>query len=183
MHGADPLFICARYPFTNNQTTPPMDWEQYVSEIASDIMKEQSPKRYCWQLIWIGYLIFSSCFYKLFFECPVLPLEVDMEFKTSGDLTLREGSCKFKRTIGFWVCYKNREKPIRLHIPSVAQWFGLETPMLKVSRSIPHARESRGFAFWVVLVSPGLTSAGYLSCVICELLYRSEDSILCASKG
>ena len=24
---------------------PPMDWEEYVSEIASDIMKEQSPKR------------------------------------------------------------------------------------------------------------------------------------------
>ncbi|KAL3379063.1 hypothetical protein AABB24_000002 [Solanum stoloniferum] len=34
-----------QYPFTNNQTIPPMDWEQYVSEIASDIMKEQSPKR------------------------------------------------------------------------------------------------------------------------------------------
>ncbi|KAF3665686.1 replication factor C subunit 3 isoform X1 [Capsicum chacoense] len=34
-----------QYPFTNNQAIPPMDWEQYVSEIASDIMKEQSPKR------------------------------------------------------------------------------------------------------------------------------------------
>ncbi|RVW90329.1 Replication factor C subunit 3 [Vitis vinifera] len=34
-----------RYPFTNNQAMPPMDWEEYVSEIASDIMKEQSPKR------------------------------------------------------------------------------------------------------------------------------------------
>ncbi|WMV08224.1 hypothetical protein MTR67_001609 [Solanum verrucosum] len=66
-----------RYPFTNNQTIPPMDWEQYVSEIASDIMKEQSPKRY------------------------FLPLEVDMEFKTTGDSTLREGNCKVKRTLGF----------------------------------------------------------------------------------
>lgn len=34
-----------QYPFTNNQAIPPMDWEQYLSEIASDIMKEQSPKR------------------------------------------------------------------------------------------------------------------------------------------
>ncbi|KAG0475658.1 hypothetical protein HPP92_015344 [Vanilla planifolia] len=34
-----------QYPFTVNQAVPAMDWEQYVSEIASDIMKEQSPKR------------------------------------------------------------------------------------------------------------------------------------------
>ncbi|KAF7148203.1 hypothetical protein RHSIM_Rhsim03G0049600 [Rhododendron simsii] len=34
-----------QYPFTSNQAIPPMDWEEYVSEIASDIMKEQSPKR------------------------------------------------------------------------------------------------------------------------------------------
>nr|XP_043632878.1 replication factor C subunit 3 [Erigeron canadensis] len=34
-----------QYPFTNNQVIPPMDWEEYVSEIASDIMKEQSPKK------------------------------------------------------------------------------------------------------------------------------------------
>lgn len=33
-----------QYPFTSNQTISPMDWEQYVHEIASDIMKEQSPK-------------------------------------------------------------------------------------------------------------------------------------------
>ncbi|KAF9591256.1 hypothetical protein IFM89_003207 [Coptis chinensis] len=33
-----------QYPFTNNQAIPPMDWEQYVSEIATDIMQEQSPK-------------------------------------------------------------------------------------------------------------------------------------------
>lgn len=36
--------VC-RYPFSSKQTIPPMDWEEYVSEIASDIMKEQSPKR------------------------------------------------------------------------------------------------------------------------------------------
>ncbi|XP_043695612.1 replication factor C subunit 3 isoform X1 [Telopea speciosissima] len=34
-----------QYPFTSNQIIPPMDWEQYISEIASDIMQEQSPKR------------------------------------------------------------------------------------------------------------------------------------------
>ncbi|CAM8894694.1 unnamed protein product [Rhodiola kirilowii] len=34
-----------QYPFTPNQAIPPMDWEEYVFEIASDIMKEQSPKR------------------------------------------------------------------------------------------------------------------------------------------
>lgn len=41
-------FICygCRYPFTNSQVIPPMDWEEYVLEIASDIMKEQSPKRF-----------------------------------------------------------------------------------------------------------------------------------------
>lgn len=34
-----------QYPFTVSQPIPPMDWELYVSEISSDIMKEQSPKR------------------------------------------------------------------------------------------------------------------------------------------
>ncbi|KAK6160225.1 hypothetical protein DH2020_003606 [Rehmannia glutinosa] len=34
-----------QYPFTTNQPIPPMDWEEYVSEIASSIFKEQSPKR------------------------------------------------------------------------------------------------------------------------------------------
>ncbi|CAJ1947798.1 unnamed protein product [Sphenostylis stenocarpa] len=34
-----------QYPFTSKQEISPMDWEEYISEIASDIMKEQSPKR------------------------------------------------------------------------------------------------------------------------------------------
>ncbi|KAK4786699.1 hypothetical protein SAY86_010532 [Trapa natans] len=37
-----------QYPFTSNQAIPPMDWEEYVSEIVSDIMKEQSPKRFAY---------------------------------------------------------------------------------------------------------------------------------------
>ncbi|BBN67973.1 ATPase family associated with various cellular activities, partial [Prunus dulcis] len=39
------FLLCTMYPFTSNQAIPPMDWEEYVSEIASDVMKEQSPKR------------------------------------------------------------------------------------------------------------------------------------------
>ncbi|XP_038877712.1 replication factor C subunit 3 [Benincasa hispida] len=34
-----------QYPFVSNQAIPPMDWEEYITEIASDILKEQSPKR------------------------------------------------------------------------------------------------------------------------------------------
>ncbi|OEL36535.1 Replication factor C subunit 5 [Dichanthelium oligosanthes] len=34
-----------QYPFTSNQVAPPLDWEQYVSEIATDVLTEQSPKR------------------------------------------------------------------------------------------------------------------------------------------
>ncbi|KAG5616544.1 hypothetical protein H5410_016368 [Solanum commersonii] len=44
-------------------------------------------------------------------------------------------------------------------------WFGLGTSMLEVSSSKPLASESKGFAFWVELVAPGLPSASYLSYV------------------
>ncbi|WMV31047.1 hypothetical protein MTR67_024432 [Solanum verrucosum] len=43
--------------------------------------------------------------------------------------------------------------------------------------------ESKGFAFLVELVAPGLPSVGYLSYVVCELLHRSGGFTLCASKG
>lgn len=43
---ANILLLAPRYPFTVNQAIPPMDWEEYVSEIASSIFKEQSPKRF-----------------------------------------------------------------------------------------------------------------------------------------
>lgn len=49
-----------QYPFTNNQVIPPMDWEEYVSEIASDIMKEQSPKR-LFQVRGKLYELLSNC--------------------------------------------------------------------------------------------------------------------------
>ncbi|WMV41697.1 hypothetical protein MTR67_035082 [Solanum verrucosum] len=45
--------------------------------------------------------------------------------------------------------------------------------MLEVSSLKPLAGESKGFAFWVELVAPGLPSAGYLSYVACKLLHRS----------
>ncbi|EFJ13022.1 hypothetical protein SELMODRAFT_121188 [Selaginella moellendorffii] len=34
-----------QYPFTENQPVQTTDWEQYIVEIASDIVNEQSPKR------------------------------------------------------------------------------------------------------------------------------------------
>ncbi|KAF3598134.1 hypothetical protein DY000_02025923 [Brassica cretica] len=32
------------YPFTDNQAISPMDWEEYVAEISTDMLREQSPK-------------------------------------------------------------------------------------------------------------------------------------------
>uniref|UniRef100_A0A0V0H973 Putative ovule protein n=1 Tax=Solanum chacoense TaxID=4108 RepID=A0A0V0H973_SOLCH len=61
--------------------------------------------------------------------------------------------------------------------------FGLGTSMLEVSSSKPLASESKGFAFWVELVAPGLPSTGYLSYLVCELLHRSGGFTLCAPKG
>ncbi|GAQ82950.1 Replication factor C subunit RFC3 [Klebsormidium nitens] len=34
-----------QYPFTDNQQVQVMDWEAYITEIANDIVNEQSPKR------------------------------------------------------------------------------------------------------------------------------------------
>ena len=45
-----------KYPFSEDQVVPAMDWEQYVSEIASDIMKEQSPKRF-----FLRFIILRTC--------------------------------------------------------------------------------------------------------------------------
>lgn len=44
-------------------------------------------------------------------------------------------------------------------------------------------RKSKGFTFWVELVTLGLPSVGNLPCVGCELLRRSRSFTLCASKG
>lgn len=59
------LSVChwhgCRYPFTSNQIIPSMDWEEYVSEIASDIMKEQSPKRFFYILQYCLYFSIVHC--------------------------------------------------------------------------------------------------------------------------
>ncbi|WMV31780.1 hypothetical protein MTR67_025165 [Solanum verrucosum] len=52
------------------------------------------------------------------------------------------------------------------------EWFDLGTSMLEVSSSKPLASESKGFAFWVELVAPGLPGAGYLSYVVPPGDYR-----------
>ncbi|XP_021282560.1 replication factor C subunit 3 [Herrania umbratica] len=49
-----------QYPFTSSQAIPPMDWEEYISEIATDIMKEQSPKR-LFQVRGKVYELLSNC--------------------------------------------------------------------------------------------------------------------------
>ncbi|WMV14755.1 hypothetical protein MTR67_008140 [Solanum verrucosum] len=59
---------------------------------------------------------------------------------------------------------------------SKPQWFGLGTSMLEVSSSKPLASESKGFAFWVELVAPGLPSAGYLSYVHNSREYEKDKS-------
>ncbi|WMV42143.1 hypothetical protein MTR67_035528 [Solanum verrucosum] len=51
----------------------------------------------------------------------------------------------------------------------IEKWFELGTFMLEVSSSKPLASESKGFAFWVKLVAPGLPSAGYVSYVVCDI--------------
>ncbi|KAG5629707.1 hypothetical protein H5410_001424 [Solanum commersonii] len=55
--------------------------------------------------------------------------------------------------------------------------------MSEVSSLKPLANESKGFAFWVELVAPGLPSVGYLSYVICELLHKSGGFTLLSPKG
>jgi hypothetical protein len=36
-----------------------MDWEEYISQIASDIMKEQSPKRFAFDTVY-SFLVFHD---------------------------------------------------------------------------------------------------------------------------
>ena len=72
----------------------------------------------------------------------------------------------------------------RIKLPfEVAQWFELWTSVLEVSSSKPLASESKGFAFWVELVVPGLPSADYLSNVVCELLHKSRGLPCAHPKG
>lgn len=104
------FFLNCRYPFTSNQVAPPLDWEQYVSEIAADIMKEQSPKRFImFQLLWLycssRMLMILFCLL-LFFYCSTYLLCEICEyhgFTTSLDLT-----SNFKFNIsGYLLCARS----------------------------------------------------------------------------
>jgi hypothetical protein len=41
----DPSCLVCRYPFTAHQIVQTTDWEQFIVEVANDIVNEQSPKR------------------------------------------------------------------------------------------------------------------------------------------
>ncbi|KAJ8506616.1 hypothetical protein OPV22_007502 [Ensete ventricosum] len=81
-----------QYPFTINQALPPLDWEQYVSEIASDIMKEQSPKR-----------LFSvrGKIYELLVNC--IPPEIILK-KLLSEL-LKKLDSELKHEVCHWAAY------------------------------------------------------------------------------
>lgn len=55
-----------------------------------------------------------------------------------------------------------------------------DASMLDVSSSKPVANKRKEFAFRIEFGEPG---AGYLSCAVCELLYKSRGFDLCAPKG
>nr|XP_009399278.2 PREDICTED: replication factor C subunit 5-like [Musa acuminata subsp. malaccensis] len=81
-----------QYPFTINLALPPLDWEQYVSEIASDIVKEQSPKR-----------LFSvrGKIYELLVNC--IPPEIILK-KLLSEL-LKKLDSELKHEVCHWAAY------------------------------------------------------------------------------
>ncbi|GMH29095.1 hypothetical protein Nepgr_030938 [Nepenthes gracilis] len=81
-----------QYPFTNNQVIPPMDWEEYISEIASDIMSEQSPKR-LFQVRGKLYELLSNC----------IPPEIVLK-RLLSDL-LRKLDAELKHEVCHWAAY------------------------------------------------------------------------------
>ncbi|XP_027175760.1 replication factor C subunit 3 [Coffea eugenioides] len=81
-----------QYPFTNNQAIPPMDWEEYVSEIASDIMKEQSPKR-LFQVRGKLYELLTNC----------IPPEIILK-RLLYEL-LKKLDSELKHEVSYWAAY------------------------------------------------------------------------------
>ncbi|KAK9155025.1 hypothetical protein Sjap_002505 [Stephania japonica] len=81
-----------QYPFTSNQAIPPMDWEQYITEIASDIMQEQSPKRL---------FLVRGKFYELLINCipPVIILK-----RLVSEL-LKKLDAELKHEVCHWAAY------------------------------------------------------------------------------
>ncbi|XP_048435778.1 replication factor C subunit 3-like [Pyrus x bretschneideri] len=81
-----------QYPLTSNQAIPPLDWEEYVSEIASDIMKEQSPKR-LYQV--------RQKLYELLLNC--IPLEIILK-RLLYEL-LKKLDAELKHEVCHWAVY------------------------------------------------------------------------------
>ncbi|XP_058068930.1 replication factor C subunit 3 [Magnolia sinica] len=81
-----------QYPFTNNQAVPPMDWEQYVSEIASDIVQEQSPKRL---------FLVRGKLYELLVNC--IPPEIILKRLLSE--LLKKLDSELKHDVCHWAAY------------------------------------------------------------------------------
>ncbi|KAJ0966376.1 hypothetical protein J5N97_027514 [Dioscorea zingiberensis] len=81
-----------QYPFTANQAISPLDWEQYVSEIASDIMKEQSPKRL---------FLVRGKLYELLVNC--IPPEIILK-KLLSEL-LKKLDSELKHEVCHWAAY------------------------------------------------------------------------------
>lgn len=81
-----------QYPFTHNQAIPPMDWEEYVSEIASDIMKEQSPKR-LFQVRGKLYELLTNC------------IPAEMILKRLLYELLKKLDSELKHEVSFWAAY------------------------------------------------------------------------------
>ncbi|KAJ4832643.1 Subunit of heteropentameric Replication factor C (RF-C) [Turnera subulata] len=81
-----------QYPFNINQTIPPMDWEEYVAEISSDIMREQSPKR-LFQVRGKLYELLTNC----------IPPEVILK-KLLSEL-LKKLDEELKHEVSHWAAY------------------------------------------------------------------------------
>ncbi|KAG9141609.1 hypothetical protein Leryth_022364 [Lithospermum erythrorhizon] len=81
-----------QYPFTPNQAIPPMDWEQYVAEIASDILTEQSPKR-LFQIRGKLYELLTNC----------IPPEVILKRLLSE--LLKKSDAELKLEVSHWAAY------------------------------------------------------------------------------
>ncbi|BAU01826.1 replication factor C subunit 3 [Vigna umbellata] len=81
-----------QYPFTNKQTIPPMDWEEHISEIASDIMKEQSPKRL---------FLVRGKIYDLLINC----IPPEMVLKRLLHELLRKLDAELKHEVCHWAAY------------------------------------------------------------------------------
>ncbi|KAG6541440.1 hypothetical protein Mapa_017219 [Marchantia paleacea] len=81
-----------QYPFSENQAVQATDWEQYVTEIANDIVTEQSPKR-LFQVRGKLYELLSNC----------IPPEIILK-RLLVEL-MRKLDSELKREVCHWAAY------------------------------------------------------------------------------